>query len=54
MIHPEELRLKNEIEHENLIWWELDKIAVQNSAPAPKSEAVQRQAKVSAATAMMR
>lgn len=54
MIHPEQHELNKEIERENRLWWELDKIAVCNSECVPASTQMKRREKASAAENMMR
>ena len=53
VMHSQEIEERKKTEHENLIWWELDKIAIVCSNQAPESTREERMLKAKAATNMM-
>jgi len=53
VMHPQELEGAKLTEHENILWWEMDKIAVKYSNPVPESTREERLKKAVAAEVMM-
>ena len=54
VVHPQQIEDRKITERENLLWWELDKIAVKGGNPFPKNTWVERSKKADAAENMMR
>jgi hypothetical protein len=54
VMHPNEILGNKITEKENLLWWELDKIAVEQSIPTPLDTGAERKKKADAAESMMR
>lgn len=53
-MHPQKIEEAKITERENLLWWEMDKIAVEYSNRIPKSTQKARLLKANAAENMMR
>ncbi len=53
VMHPQEVAKAEEVEHENCLWWEMDKIVVRFSNPVPEGTRGERLKKAEAAGVMM-